>query len=96
MAEQIEMKNEKVEAKDSKDVKVKEKKKKDKKPNIFSKLWSKLKSLKSEFKKITWSSKKTTFKNFGLVIAAILVIALVLGLVDFGLIALFNFLAKVF
>ncbi len=70
--------------------------KKEKKPGFFSKLVKKLKGLKSEFKKITWASKKTTFKSFGLVIVAILAIALVLGLVDFGLIALFNFLAKVF
>ena len=72
------------------------KSKKEKKPGFFSKLVKKLKGLKSEFKKITWASKKTTFKSFGLVIVAILAIALVLGLVDFGLIALFNFLAKVF
>ena len=70
--------------------------KKAKKPGLFAKLRQKLKNLKSEFKKITWASKKATFKSFGLVLVAILAIALVLGLVDFGLIALFNFLAKVF
>ena len=68
--------------------------KKEKKPGFFARLGRKIKDLKSEFKKITWASKKATFKNFGLVIVSILAIALVLGLVDFGLMQLFNFLAK--
>ena len=61
-----------------------------------SKIGKFFKDYKSEFKKITWASKEATFKSFGLVLVAVLAIALVLGLVDFGLIALFNFLAKVF
>ena len=69
--------------------------KKAKKPGFFAKLRQKLKNLKSEFKKITWASKKATFKSFGLVIVSILVIALVLGLVDFGLMRLFNWLAEI-
>ena len=69
--------------------------KKAKKPGLFAKLRQKLKNLKSEFKKITWASKKATFKSFGLVIVAVLVIALVLGLVDWGLMSLFNWLAEI-
>ena len=69
--------------------------KKEKKPGLFAKLRQKLKNLKSEFKKITWASKKSTFKSFGLVIVSVLVIALVLGLVDLGLMSLFNWLAEI-
>ena len=69
--------------------------KKAKKPGLFAKLRQKIKNLKSEFKKITWASKKSTFKSFGLVIVAIFAIALVLGLVDLGLMSLFNWLARI-
>ena len=69
--------------------------KKAKKPGLFAKLRQKLKNLKSEFKKITWASKKSTFKSFGLVIVAIFAIALVLGLVDLGLMSLFNWLSRI-
>ena len=69
--------------------------KKAKKPGLFAKLRQKIKNLKSEFKKITWASKKSTFKSFGLVIVAIFAIVLVLGLVDWGLMSLFNWLARI-
>ena len=45
--------------------------KKEKKPskiaNFFKKLGEKIKGLKSEWKKISWASPKSTFKNFLLV-----------------------------
>ena len=66
--------------------------KKAKKPALFAKLRQKLKNLKSEFKKITWASKRTTFKSFGLVLVCIVVISLILGLADKGLSELFNWL----
>jgi len=66
--------------------------KKEKKPGFFAKLARKLKGLKSEFKKITWASKRTTFKNFGLVLVCVLAIALILGLVDAGLNFVFGWL----
>ena len=69
--------------------------KKAKKPGFFAKLRQKIKNLKSEFKKITWASVRTTFKSFALVIVCVLAIALVLGLVDWGLMSLFNWLAKI-
>lgn len=71
---------------------VKNEVKKEKKPGFFAKLKQKLKNLKSEFKKITWASKKATFKSFGLVIVTVIAIALVLGLVDLGLSSLFDLL----
>ena len=57
-----------------------------------SKIKKFFKDYKSEFKKITWASKRTTFKNFGLVLASVLAIALVLGLVDAGLNFVFGWL----
>lgn len=68
--------------------------KKEKKPNFFARLGQKLKNLKSEGKKITWASRKSTFKSFMVVIVCVLAIALVIGLVDLGLMSLFNLLAK--
>ena len=50
---------------------------------------------KSEFKKITWASVKTTFKSFGLVLICVVVIAMVLGLVDAGLSVLFDALGSI-
>jgi len=70
--------------------------KKEKKPGLFARLKAKLKSLKSEFKKITWANKKTTFKSFGLVLICVVAIAMVLGLVDAGLSALFDALGTLF
>ncbi|MBQ8163077.1 MAG: preprotein translocase subunit SecE [Clostridia bacterium] len=65
------------------------------KPGFFKRLGQKFKNLKSEMKKITWASKKSTFKNFGVVVGAIIALAVVIGLVDFGLTALINWLADV-
>jgi preprotein translocase SecE subunit len=70
--------------------------KKEKKPGLFARLKVKLKGLKSEFKKITWAPKKATFKSFGLVLICVVAIAMVLGLVDAGLSALFDALGTLF
>ena len=59
------------------------------------KIVSMLKNLKSEFKKITWATPKTTFKNFGIVLAGLTVSAIAIGVVDLGLQSLFDFLARV-
>ena len=55
------------------------------KPGFFARLKKWFKGLKSEFKKITWSSRKSTFKNFGIVMAIVIASAVVIGLVDIGL-----------
>lgn len=70
-------------------------KKTNEKPGFFGRLAKWFKGVKSEFKKITWSSRKSTFKNFGIVMAIVIASALVIGLVDLGLGALFNFLYEV-
>ena len=60
-----------------------------------SKIKKFFKDYKSEFKKITWASKKSTFKNFGIVLAIVIVSAVVIGAIDIGLSSLFNWLLKV-
>lgn len=44
----------------------------------------------SELKKVTWPTAKDLLKYAGAVIAFILVIAVIVGLMDFGLTSLFN------
>ena len=61
-----------------------------KKPGLFTRLKEFFKGLKSEFKKITWSSRSSTWKNFLLVMVVVIAAAVVIGLIDGGLQALFN------
>lgn len=65
------------------------------KPGLFKKIGNWFKGLRSEFKKITWASKKATFKNFGIVLTIVIISAVVIGAVDIGLGAFFNFLLEV-
>ena len=64
------------------------------KPGFIARVGAWFKGLKSEFKKITWSSRKSTFKNFGIVMAIVIASALVIGIVDIGLTELFNLLYR--
>ena len=64
------------------------------KPGFFKRVGAWFKGLKSEFKKITWASRKSTFKNFGIVLTIVVISAVVIGLVDIGLKELFNFLYR--
>ena len=66
-----------------------------KKPGFFKRIANWFKGLKSEFKKITWASRKSTFKSFGIVLTIVVISAVVIGLVDIGLGAFFNFLLEV-
>jgi len=70
--------------------------KKQKKPNFFQRLrlGTRIKNTKSEFKKITWARPKSVFKSFGVVIAVVIALAVVIGLFDFGLLQLFDLLAS--
>ncbi len=81
--------------KENKNVSAKAEAKANKKPGLFSRLGKWFKSVKSEFKKITWSSRKSTLKNFGIVMAIVVASALVIGLVDLGLGAILDLLYKV-
>ena len=59
---------------------------KEKKPskigNFFRKLGEKIKGLKSEWKKISWASPKSTFKNFLLVLVIVICFAIALAVID--------------
>ncbi len=70
------------------------KEKQEKKPGFFKRLGQKFKNLKSEFKKVTWASKKSVFKSFFVVVACVAVIALAVGIVDVGLAWLFELMAS--
>ena len=76
--------------KSDKNENAKSKNKKSDKPSFFAKLAKKFKGLKGEFKKITWANVRTTFKNFGIVIVALIIFGTAIGLVDYGLGSLFQ------
>lgn len=59
-----------------------------KKPNLFQRIWKYLLACKGELKKITWPSVAQTTKNFGIVIAVIVVMGLFIFALDSGLYAL--------
>ncbi len=76
-------------AKDKKDTSPKgSKKKKDKKKPGKIVKW--FKDLKSEFKKVVWPSRKTVINNTSVVIAVIVVSAVVIGLLDAGLLKIMD------
>lgn len=62
--------------------------KKNKKPNVFKRLFKYLVACKGELKKITWPTAKQTTKNFGIVIAVIIIVGLFIFALDQGLYAL--------
>ena len=59
-----------------------------KKPNVFKRFWKYLVACKGELKKITWPTPKQTTKNFGIVIAVIVIMGLFIYALDRGLFAL--------
>lgn len=64
------------------------KKAKNKKPNAFKRLIKYLAACKGELKKITWPTPAQTTKNFGIVIAVIVIMGLFIFALDRGLFAL--------
>lgn len=67
---------------------VKKSAKKSNKPGAFKRLVKYLAACKGELKKITWPTPKQTTKNFGIVIAVIVVMGIFLFALDQGLYAL--------
>ena len=63
-----------------------------KKDGLFRRIVNFFKATKSEFKKVTWPTKKQLLNNTTVVIAALVLI----GLVIFGLDTLFTKLAEIF
>jgi preprotein translocase subunit SecE len=61
---------------------------KNKKPNVFRRLLKYLSSCKGEIKKITWPTPAQTTKNFGIVIAVLVVMGLFIFGLDSGLYAI--------
>ena len=58
----------------------------DKKPNIFVRAWKKLvkflKDTHGELKKVAWTPKAEVFKNFKLVIIAVVAISVIIAIID--------------
>ena len=58
----------------------------EKKPNIFSRIWKKLckfcKDIKSEMKKVVWTSKEEVGKSTKLVVVTVVAVAVAIALVD--------------
>ena len=82
------MADKKLDAKKAEAKKTDAKAKKSKKPNVFKRLLKYLGACKGELKKITWPSAKQTTKNFGIVIAVIVIAGLLIFALDRGLYAL--------
>ena len=61
---------------------------KNKKPNVFRRLLKYLSSCKGEIKKITWPTPAQTTKNFGIVIAVLVVMGVFIFGLDSGLYAI--------
>jgi len=75
----------------SKEEKTKEKKTSDKqKKKKQNKVAKWFKDLKTEFKKVSWPTKKKVINNTGIVLAVMIVATLFVGGLDFGLHKLFN------
>lgn len=70
-------------------------KKKNKKPNIFVRIWSKLKEAFSEIKKVTWPTWGKVVKQTLVVLAVVLIFLVVIGAIDFGFSALFNLVTSI-
>ena len=71
----------------------------EKKPNIFKRMGKGIakffRDIKSEIKKIVWPTPKTTFKNMGLVLLAMLVVGVIIFALDSGLGWLLGFVMHV-
>ena len=58
---------------------------KNKKPNIFKRMWGKIKEVFSELKKVTWPDFKTDMKQLGCVLVTVVLVLAVILLMDLGL-----------
>ena len=69
-------------------------KKPGKKPNIFKRIGNYFRDIIGEIKKIVWPTPKSTFKNTGIVLVAMLVVGVIIFAVDSGLHYLFSLVMK--
>ena len=63
---------------------------KNKKKNVFSRIISYFRACIGECKKISWPTAKQTTKNFGIVVAVIIICGLIIFGIDRGLYALLD------
>ncbi|MBQ8746506.1 MAG: preprotein translocase subunit SecE [Clostridia bacterium] len=69
---------------------------KEKKPSLFSRIGSWFRTTKAELKKIAWTPRKTLWKNTALVLVAMVVLAVVIGLLDVVFLAAIDGLSAIF
>ena len=71
-------------------------KKNTKKKEFFLKKWGKkLKEVFAEVKKVSWPSFSKVVKQTGIVLGVVLLFAVVITLIDFGMSSLFDLLGKI-
>ena len=61
-----------------------------KKPNVFVRLWGKIKAVASELKKVTWPTFPTVLKQLGCVLVTVLIMLALILVIDLGLQQLLN------
>lgn len=61
------------------------KNKSDKKPNIFKRIWGKIKEVFSELRKVTWPTFPTVLKQLGCVLAFVAIVLVLILVIDLGL-----------
>ena len=71
----------------------KAKKPKEKKPGFFKKLGKFFKDTAGELKKVVWTPKSDVWKNFKLVIATVVAVALIIAVIDLAASSIINFIA---
>ena len=62
-----------------------QKKNPNKKPNVFVRLWGKIKAVASELKKVTWPTFPTVLKQLGCVLVTVVLVLVIILLMDLGL-----------
>ncbi len=65
-----------------------------KKPNFFKRVWTKIKEVFSELKKVTWPTFPKIVKQTGVVIGVVAIFLVAISLMDLGLTALLDLLVK--
>lgn len=66
------------------------KKNPNKKPNVFVRLWGKIKAVASELKKVTWPTFPTVLKQLGCVLVTVIIMLALILVIDLGLQQLLN------
>ena len=69
---------------------------KNKKPNIFKRMWRKLREVFGELKKVTWPTFGKTVGQTGVVLVVVLFFTVIFGLANAGLLELYKLLIQHF